>query len=562
MQPLTKPLDETEEFEARLGQGLIQRGKLDRAGLERAIRVRAARGDRLDHILSKLGLVADRDIAEAVAEQLGLGLVTAQDYPMSPILEEVLGPRFLKEVSVLPLDDGPDGLALAMADPLNDYAVDAVHLISGRRVVRWVAIPAELENATSAIEEVGEAVDSAVEQDVERLKDLASEAPVIRLVNNLITRAVEMRASDIHIEPFENKLRIRYRIDGAVREMDPPAHRYRAAIISRLKIMAKLNIAERRLPQDGRIKLAIRGTPIDLRVVTIPTLHGESVIIRILDRASVALDFATLGFDGRNFETFLDMLEQPHGVLLVTGPTGSGKTTTLYTSLVRLNTPDKKILTVEDPIEYQLDGINQIQVKPDIGLNFANVLRSILRADPDIIMIGEIRDAETAEIAVQAALTGHLVLSTVHTNNAVSTVTRLLDMGVEDYLLTSTLTGVAAQRLVRTLCPGCRGAYRALPELVEQMHLQRYTDASEIVLYRATGCDSCNGTGYYGRTCVFETLAVTDTVRRLILQHAESTKLNLAAIEDGMQTMYDDGMAKALAGITTLEEVLRVTRDV
>jgi general secretion pathway protein E len=573
MQPLAKPREDIETFEASLGQRLIRRGKLDQPGLERAQRVRAARGDRLDHILSKLGLVPDRDIAEAIAEELDLDLVTAQDFPVAPVLEDVLGPRFLKEVGVLPLADGPSGLVLAMADPLNEYAIDAVHLTAGRPIARCVAIPAELENAierlygkgegaaAGAVEEVDDGVGGGVEQDVERLKDLASEAPVIRLVNNLITRAVEMRASDIHIEPFESQLKVRYRIDGIVREMDPPAQRYRAAIVSRLKIMARLNIAERRLPQDGRIKLVFRGTPIDLRVVTIPTLHGEGVVIRILDRSSIALDFARLGFAGRNFEAYMGLLRQPHGVLLVTGPTGSGKTTTLYTSLVDLNTPDKKILTVEDPIEYQLDGVNQIQVQPEIGLNFANVLRSILRADPDIIMIGEIRDAETAEIAVQAALTGHLVLSTLHTNNAASTITRLLDMGVEDYLLTSTLTGVTAQRLVRTLCPGCQTPYRALPELVDQMRLRRYTTQPEITLYRAAGCEGCNGTGYFGRTCIFETLTVTDAVRRMILQRAESNQLHQAAVEDGMRTMYDDGVTKALAGVTTLEEVLRVTRD-
>ncbi|MEE8534852.1 MAG: ATPase, T2SS/T4P/T4SS family, partial [Kiloniellales bacterium] len=413
-----------------------------------------------------------------------------------------------------------------------------------------------------SVEEVREAGDGALEQDVERLKDLASEAPVIRLVNNLITRAVEMRASDIHIEPFEARLRVRYRIDGVVREVESPAERYRAAIVSRIKIMAKLNIAERRLPQDGRIKLVIRGSPIDLRVVTMPTMHGESVIIRILDRGSIALDFATLGISGPNFDAFLGMLEHPNGILLVTGPTGSGKTTTLYASLVRLNTPDKKILTVEDPIEYQLDGINQIQVKPDIGLGFANVLRSILRADPDIIMIGEIRDAETAEIAVQAALTGHLVLSTVHTNDAAGTVTRLLDMGVADYLLTSTLTGVAAQRLVRTLCRHCRTPYSALPELIEQLRLGRYTDRPEVMLYHAEGCEECSGTGYFGRTSIFETLVVDDAVRRLILQRLESNRLHQAAVEAGMRTMFDDGMGKALDGVTTIEEVLRVTRVV
>jgi general secretion pathway protein E len=354
---------------------------------------------------------------------------------------------------------------------------------------------------------------------------------------------------------------VRYRIDGMLREVEPPPGRFRAAIVSRIKIMARLNIAERRLPQDGRIKLAVRGTPIDLRIATVPTMHGECVVLRLLNREGVRLDFAALGLGGRNLEVYLDALERPHGILLVTGPTGSGKTTTLYASLVRLNTPERKILTVEDPVEYQLDGINQIQVKQSIGLGFPNVLRSLLRHDPDIIMVGEIRDVETAEIAVQAALTGHLVLSTLHTNNAVSSITRLLDMGVQDYLLTSTVTGVAAQRLVRTLCPHCREPYPALPELVKQLGLQRFTGTAEISLCRPRGCDECLGTGYFGRTTIFETLIMSDAIRRLVLRHAESGELQRAAVEEGMRTMYEDGMIKALAGDTTIEEVLKVTRE-
>jgi general secretion pathway protein E len=450
-----------------------------------------------------------------------------------------------------------------MADPLDSYAADAMRLISGRELLPRVAEPAALESAIERLYEQGKTGPGRTVEDVgERLKDLASEAPVIRLVNQLIARAAEARASDIHIEAFENKLRVRYRIDGALREVDPPPNRFRAAIVSRVKIMARLNIAERRLPQDGRIKLAIRGTPIDLRVSTIPSMHGEGVVMRILDRQGVTLNFQALGIEGRNLETYLSILERPHGVFLVTGPTGSGKTTTLYASLVRINSPDKKILTVEDPIEYQLDGVNQIQVKPSIGFNFANVLRSILRQDPDIIMIGEIRDVETAEIAIQAALTGHLVLSTLHTNDAAGTITRLLDMGAEDYLLTSTLNGVAAQRLVRTLCSNCRTPERAMPELVEQLDLHRYATEQEIVLYRPQGCETCNDTGFFGRTSLVESLVVTDQIRRLILRHAEAGELHRVAVEEGMSTLFDDGMRKALAGQTTVEEVLRVTRDV
>ena len=566
-------VEDIEKIEELICGFLIDQGKLERSGLERAKRLRSESGQQLNALLTKLGLVSERDLAEAYASQLQIPLVGTRDFPDSPFLEEKLSPRFLRESRILAMGEEPEGIALAMANPLDDYAADAIRLITGREVLRRVAIPAELESAIDRLyrksEGSGESVDDTVditdddlEIDVERLKDLASEAPVIRLVNRLIDKAVEQRASDIHIEAFEDKLRVRYRIDGVLHEIDPPANRFRAAIVSRVKIMAKLNIAERRLPQDGRIKLAIRGTPIDLRVSTIPTMHGEGVVMRVLDRQGVALDFDKLGIAGRNLEIYKGVLESPHGIFLVTGPTGSGKTTTLYTSLIHVNSPEKKILTVEDPIEYQLDGINQIQTKPSIGLTFANVLRSILRQDPDIVMIGEIRDVETAEIAVQAALTGHLVLSTLHTNNAAGTITRLLDMGVDDYLLTSTLNGVAAQRLVRTLCPHCRRAETAMPEVVEQLGLQRYAPGNNITIYQPVGCEECGGSGFFGRISVVETLLVSDPIRRLIMQRAESTDLHRAAVEEGMQTMYDDGMRKALAGVTTIDEVLRVTRDI
>ncbi len=567
------------DFEASLGSLLVERGKLDRSGLERAVRVASSREERLGTLLPKLGLVSERDLAEALSELLELPLVGAADFPEEPLLSDKLSSRFLRESHVLPLEDREEGLVLALSDPLDDYVLDALRLTSGRDLLICVAEPSELEAAIERLYGAGrdargrdvEEIDgtlsvgeAGLDLDVERLKDLASEAPVIRLVNQLIHRAVEARASDIHIEPYEGRLRIRYRVDGVLMEIDPPAARFRAALVSRVKIMARLNIAERRLPQDGRIKLAIRGVPIDLRVSTIPTMHGEGVVLRVLDRQNVELDFGKLGIRGRNLETYRSVLERPHGVFLVTGPTGSGKTTTLYASLVTLNSPEKKLLTVEDPIEYQLDGVNQIQVQPNIGLTFAHVLRSILRQDPDIIMIGEIRDVETAEIAVQAALTGHLVLSTLHTNDAAGTITRLLDMGVEDYLVTSTLNGVAAQRLVRTLCRDCRRQEKALPELAAQLDLERFLPggSGNVSLWQAVGCATCSGTGYRGRTCLVETLVVSDEIRRLILRRAEARELQKAAVEGGMSSMYEDGIKKALAGVTTVEEVLRVTRDV
>lgn len=566
------PLDQDiETVERSIGELLVERGRLDARGLERAMRVLAESDEGLPQLLSKLGLVSERDVADAIAQRLGLPQVTARDYPTVALLEDKVSPRFLGDSLVLPLAQERDGIALAMANPLDRYAIEAIQLVAGQPVLPRVAIPGELEGAIdrlygrngSAIEPMsdGPSPDGTVEYDVERLKDQASEAPVIRTVNQLIAKAVECRASDIHIEPTEDHLRVRYRIDGALRDVEPPPARLRAAIISRIKIMARLNIAERRLPQDGRIKLTIHGTPVDFRISITPMMHGEGIVVRVLDRSSVTLDFAALGITGPDLKTYLGVLERPNGVLLVTGPTGSGKTTTLYTSLVRLNAPDKNIVTIEDPIEYQLEGINQIQVKPSIGLDFANILRSVLRHDPDIIMVGEIRDVETAKIAIQSALTGHLVLSTLHTNNATSSITRLLDMGVEDYLLTSTLNGVVGQRLVRTLCEKCRERYRPLPELVDQLGLRRYTSMPDVVLYRPVGCDECQGTGFRGRTSIFETLVLTDGIRRLVLQRAASHELQRAAIREGMHTMFDDGMVKALAGTTTVEEVLQVTRD-
>ena len=557
----------------RIGEILIERGKLDAAGLDRALRLQQETHEKLGVLLVTLGLVAQRDVAEALAHQLGMPLVEAAGYPELPILEERVSARFLRDARVLPLAEGEHELVLAMADPTDSYTISAFEMVTGLKVRPQVAIPTELEAALERLYGAGKSAlgqimgdveqrdDLAFDADVQHLKDLASEAPVIRLVSLIITNALEMRASDIHIEPFENRLIVRYRIDGVLHEVESPPRRLSPAVISRVKIMANLDIAERRLPQDGRIRLRVQGKDIDLRISTVPTMHGESVVMRILDKGGVALDFKRLGFEEGTLKAFLDVLLEPHGILLVTGPTGSGKTTTLYTALDRLNKPDVKILTVEDPVEYQMPGINQIQVKPQIDLTFANALRSIVRQDPDVIMIGEIRDLETAQIAVQSALTGHLVLSTVHTNDAPSTVNRLLDMGVEDYLLTSTVIGILAQRLVRTLCPNCKEEYVALPELVEEMGLRKFADGGEIRLFHEKGCHGCAQTGYIGRISIMEMLPMTDPLRSLVMRHATSTDLRAEAIKGGMTTMYEDGMRKAVAGITTFEEVLRVTRE-
>jgi general secretion pathway protein E len=552
---------------------LIERGKLDAAGLDRALRIQQDSGEKLGVLLVTIGVVAQRDVSEALADQLGLPLVEAASYPELPILEERVSARFLRESRALPLAEDESELALAMADPTDEYTVNAFEMVTGRKVRPQVAIPMELEAALERLYGAGKSAlgqilgdveqrdDLAFDADVQQLKDLASEAPVIRMVSLIITNALDTRASDIHIEPFENRLIVRYRIDGVLHEVESPPRRLSAAVISRIKIMANLDIAERRLPQDGRIRLRVQGKEIDLRVSTVPTMHGESVVMRILDKGGVALDFKRLGFEEDTLKKFLNVLLEPHGILLVTGPTGSGKTTTLYTALDRLNQPDVKILTVEDPVEYQMAGINQIQVKPQIDLTFANALRSIVRQDPDVIMIGEIRDLETAQIAVQSALTGHLVLSTVHTNDAASTVNRLLDMGVEDYLLTSTVIGILAQRLVRTLCPACKASYIALPEVVAELGLHKFAPPGDITLYHAKGCKECAQTGFIGRISIMEMLPMSDPLRTHIMRHANSAELRTEAIKEGMVTMYEDGMRKALNGSTTFEEVLRVTRE-
>jgi len=563
----------TAERDARIAAHLQERGKLSALDLGRASQLAREGGGALWSTALRLGLVSERELAAAFAEVLALPLIAAEEYPAAPVLERGVSIRFLKEAHVLPVFLEGGKLTLAMADPTDDFAREAVAAAANLPVVPCVGVQSEIDAAIERLHgagrsAMGEIVDGIIdgdqgEEDIQHLKDLASEAPVIKLVNLIMQRAVESRASDIHVEPFEGRLKIRYRIDGELTEVEsPPAHST-AAVISRIKLMAKLNIAERRLPQDGRIGIRVQGKELDMRVSTVPTLFGESVVIRLLDKASVTFDFDALGFDGRPLERFLRILDMPHGIILVTGPTGSGKSTTLYTGLHRINTPDRKIITVEDPVEYQLEGINQIQVKPQINLTFANALRAIVRQDPDVIMIGEMRDLETARIAVQSALTGHLVLSTLHTNDSAGGVTRLLDMGVEDYLITSTVNGILAQRLVRRLCRYCREPYAALPELVRELKLDRYAPAGpEVTLYRPKGCKQCGGSGYYGRLCLTEVLVMSDPIRQLVMQHANAGVIQRQALDEGMESMYQDGLRKAVEGLTTIEEVLSATQEV
>jgi general secretion pathway protein E len=557
-----------------LGLALVKAGRLSEADYQRVLRMQVgqAEGPALATLLNRLGLVSEQDIAQQLAQLLDLPQVAAADFPPVPLLAERLSYRFLKECRALPLEFNDGELLVAMADPQDSFVLGALRLASGCQIVPRVALGAEIDAAIERMHGQGQSqmgdilarVDASEQEsveDVEQLRDRASEAPVIRLVNLIIQRAVELRASDIHVEPFESRLKVRYRVDGVLQETEAPPVQLSPAVISRIKLMARLNIAERRLPQDGRIEMRIQGNDLDIRVSTVPTMHGESVVLRLLNRESVVLDFAALGFSAQPEERLQSVLHIPHGVLLVTGPTGSGKTTTLYTALNSLNTSESKLITVEDPVEYQLEGVNQIQIKPAIGLTFATALRSIVRQDPDVIMVGEMRDLETARICIQSALTGHLVLSTLHTNDAPSSITRLLEMGVEDYLLTSTLNAVLAQRLVRKLCTECREAYQASPEMLQEMRMQRLAGGRPVTLYRAKGCAACNGSGYHGRIAIIEVLIMSEAIRRLILQHADSGTLRRAAREEGMLSMYEDGCLKALDGTTNIEEVLRVIQD-
>ena len=553
---------------------LIDNNKLSMQDIEQALGLYEVDGSsRLFSFFIKLGLISEIDLLNAQVEALHLASLPENEFPDYPVENNYLSNKFLKNNYLLPIEENENQIFLVMADATDTFSVQSVELACEKTAHIKVATVSQIDNAISRLYEEGQSSLAGIAEEiennndinlnevnsVEKLKNLAGEAPVVRLVNLIISRAIEARASDIHIEPFENHLKIRYRIDGVLQNTESPPARSIAAVISRIKIMAKLNIAERRLPQDGRIQLRNQGKIIDLRVSTVPTLYGESLVLRVLDKQRVQLDLKALGFEKEIQKQLLDILTMPHGIVLVTGPTGSGKTTTLYAALQNLNTPEKKILTVEDPVEYQLEGINQIQVKPQIGLTFADALRSIVRQDPDVIMIGEMRDLDTARIAVQSALTGHLVLSTLHTNDAGSSITRLMDMGVEDYLLTSTLNGILAQRLIRSLCT-CKESFVPPVQLIEELTLTKYKTDS-FLLHKSTGCEKCGNTGYIGRSIIMELLCLTESIRRLILSHADSTKIQQAAIDSSMLTMKDDGIKKALQGITTIEEVIRVTQN-
>ncbi|HUA62708.1 MAG TPA: type II secretion system ATPase GspE [Verrucomicrobiae bacterium] len=544
---------------ARIGEILLERGKVQPDEIERALELQHERGDKLGKILVDMGLVAQRDVLAAISDQLGIPLVTVDGAPPASPEIEGLSHRFLRQSRAYPVALVDSKLTVAMADPLDFETVAALRGFSGLDVETVLASEQEILDAIDkhygeADRETGvtEGEDAEATADLEHLRDMASEAPVIRLVNAMIAEAVEQRASDIHIEPFEKEFRVRFRIDGVLYNQETPPRELKAAIISRLKLMAKLNIAERRLPQDGRIKIKILGREVDLRVSTLPTLYGESVVMRLLDRsAGDFYDLRRLGFDDRMLASMEHYCSLPHGIFLVTGPTGSGKSTTLYSALKRINLPDKKIITIEDPVEYQMDGINQLHVNPQIGLTFASGLRHIVRQDPDVIMVGEIRDRETADIAIRAALTGHLVFSTLHTNDAPSAITRLVDMGVENYLITSSVVAVLAQRLVRVICQHCKvSAGTAISP-----------EGDVVKTFRGAGCEECGGRGYTSRMGIFELMDVDDEMRKLIMANEDAGVLTKAARRHGMRNLREDGWVKVANGVTTVQEVMRVTQE-
>jgi general secretion pathway protein E len=544
----------------RLGEILIQRKLITDEDLERALELQKERGDKIGKTLVDMGFIAMRDVLAALSEQLQVPLVSIDAPPVVSPETETLSPRFLRQFRCLPMSRDDHTITLAMADPLDVETIAAVRHCTGLKINTVLAPEQEIVDAIdkyygeSAARTEGDFEFQAGEmsEDLEHLRDMASEAPVIRLVNAIIASAVEKRASDIHLEPFEKEFRIRYRVDGVLYNQDPPPREMKAAMISRVKLMAKLNIAERRLPQDGRIKIKTLGREVDLRVSTLPTLYGESVVMRLLDRsAGDFYDLGRLGFDGHMLNRMTFYTSLPHGIFLVTGPTGSGKSTTLYSALKKINQSDKKIITIEDPVEYQMDGINQLHVNTQIGLTFASGLRHIVRQDPDVIMVGEIRDRETADIAIRSSLTGHFVFSTLHTNDAPSAISRLTDMGVENYLITSSLVAVLAQRLVRLICEHCK-----------EKDGTRFAPSGDMVqCYTGRGCDHCFGSGYTGRVGIFELMELDDGIRQLIMKNQDAVAITNAARRIGMRNLREDGWSKVASGLTTADEVMRVTQE-
>lgn len=547
-----------------VGTSLVSEGILTLDQLERARAIQAESGDALTRVLVEHGMVDETRLARALAGQLGMDFVHLADVTIDPSAGALVPEAMARRYSILPYAFDGEALLVAMSDPGNVLVVDDLRAITGRRILPRVAARSEIEEGIRRMGRYDDSVsdladivsDEAEIQDLSTIEAAVDEAPIVKLVNTLVTRAVNERASDIHIEPGERDLRVRFRIDGVLHEVMTTPRSVAGAVVSRLKIMADLDIAERRVPQDGRVSLRVTNRQIDLRVATLPSIYGEKVVIRILDKDDAILALPDLGFLPDSLARFETSYRKPYGAILVTGPTGSGKTTTLYSTLNILNDPDKNIITVEDPVEYRLPGVTQVQVNRKAGLQFAKVLRAILRSDPDIVLVGEVRDVETAKTAVEAALTGHLVLTTLHTNDAASSVGRLVDMGVEPYLVSSAIDSILAQRLARRLCDRCKEPIEAGPDVVRQMGFDPAGGPMQI--WKAVGCRACSETGYRGRVSINEVLLVSEEVQRMAVERRPSDEIKRVAVEQGMLTLRRDGMEKVRLGMTTLEEVLRV----
>lgn len=560
--------------EKQLGQLLVAAGKLDVDDLDIALREHKKSGERLGSILTKMGMVSDEDVLRALAQQLSLPFIKLSEHQIRKDVIERIPAKLVNHYHLVPFDQQNGTLKVAVSDPLNIHVLDDLRLLLKMEVEPVVSSQKEIDDAikkyygigAATVEELMEdkgsdgAID--VERAVEDIDEMAEDAAIVRFVNQIIAEAMSDRATDIHVEPLEHELRVRYRIDGMLYEaaIPPSIKRFQSAIISRIKIMADLNIAERRLPQDGKIKVKMADKEYDLRVSTVPTPYGESISIRILSRDSELISLDRLGLDDHNCGLLRKMILKPHGIIFVTGPTGSGKSTTLYASLSEINTVDKKILTVEDPIEYRIAGVTQVQVQEHIDLTFKHVLRAFLRQDPDVIMVGETRDPETAQTAIQAALTGHLVFSTLHTNDAAGAVSRLLDMGIEPFLIASSVEGLIAQRLVRVLCPECKQTFQPGPEVIARLTSSRLNTENANFM-KPTGCEKCRYTGFRGRTAIYEIVKINETLKRLIVEREPSNVLKKQAISDGMRTIREDGWIKVRTGATTIDEVLRVTME-
>jgi len=556
-----------------LGESLVEQKLITDEQLKSAIRESENTNEPLRKVLVKMALVSEEDIVTFFEEQLGIPRIDLRNYLIDAKVLSLIPESLAKKYNLIPLFKTGDILTIATADPLNVVALDEIRIKTKSNIEPAVATESELKNAITqyygiggSIEDVIKSIDMktlAIEEgkeetEPEKLRNIAEEAPIIKLVNLIILQAIRDKASDIHVEPEEENLKVRFRVDGILHEQATIPKQMQAAVLSRIKIMSDMNIATKRIPQDGRFRLNIEGGQIDMRVSSMPTMFGENIVMRLLDTSSILIGLERLGFDEKNLEHFRSLIVRPYGIILVTGPTGSGKTTTLYSALNTINTPDKNIITIEDPVEYQLKMVRQSQINPKAGLTFATGLRSILRQDPDVIMVGEIRDLETAEISVQAALTGHLVFSTLHTNDAPGSLNRLIDMGVEPFLISSSVIGVVAQRLVRTICSSCKQSYTPSEEVIRDFGAELPSNPK---FYRGAGCKACKNSGYKGRIGVFEMLLITDKIRDLILAKTPSSQIKHVAQEAGMKTLRQDGIIKVLAGATTIDEVIRVSQE-